>query len=523
MIDKLKNFILNYPEEHNYSKIIKSQDSELLVWIDSQLPEVLDINEKIYLLLNPRPICSNGNNFTFNSFKKGYKYCGPASSCQCLMSKSKDTDKNKQRIEKIKNTKTIKYGDATYNNRELYKNTLNKNYGVSNPMYSSKIRENFLNSLLEKYGVTNIMKNNEVKERNKLSNIENNINFHTRSHLSQSVIEKLDNIEWLKSQNETKTPLAISKELGTSSSVIYKIFNKHNIEYRHHYNTSVWQNEIETYISSITTCEILKNDRTILNGQELDIVIPELNLAFECNGILWHSEVMGGKDSKYHLNKTKLAENAGYKLIHLHDNEWHTKSEIIKSRISNELKLNNRIYGRNTLIRKLSTVEEKEFFNKTHLQGYTKSAICYGLTLDNNIVAAMSFGKSRFNKNFSYELLRYSTDLYQNIVGGPSKLLLKFVKDFDPENIVSYSHRTFGTSSLYKKLDFEFSHSSLPSYRYTKNYHILENRLKYQKSKIKDLLPVFDAKLSEWENMKANGFDRIWDCGNDVWAWTKTL
>ena len=27
---------------------------------------------------------------------------------------------------------------------------------------------------------------------------------------------------------------------------------------------------------------------------------------------------------------------------------------------------------------------------------------------------------------------------------------------------------------------------------------------------------IFDESLSEWENMKLNGYDRIWDCGNYV-------
>jgi hypothetical protein len=39
----------------------------------------------------------------------------------------------------------------------------------------------------------------------------------------------------------------------------------------------------------------------------------------------------------------------------------------------------------------------------------------------------------------------------------------------------------------------------------------------FQKSKLKNKLQKFDESLSEWENMKANGFDRIWDCGHSKW------
>ena len=34
--------------------------------------------------------------------------------------------------------------------------------------------------------------------------------------------------------------------------------------------------------------------------------------------------------------------------------------------------------------------------------------------------------------------------------------------------------------------------------------------------KLKNKLESFNSELSEWENMKNNGYDRIWDCGNYV-------
>ena len=41
----------------------------------------------------------------------------------------------------------------------------------------------------------------------------------------------------------------------------------------------------------------------------------------------------------------------------------------------------------------------------------------------------------------------------------------------------------------------------------------------FQKFKLKNKLQKFDESLSEWENMKANGFDRIWDCGHTKWIY----
>ena len=48
---------------------------------------------------------------------------------------------------------------------------------------------------------------------------------------------------------------------------------------------------------------------------------------------------------------------------------------------------------------------------------------------------------------------------------------------------------------------------------YIKNKN-LYNRMNFQKHKLKKLLSTYDPLLSEWENMKLNGYDRIWDCGS---------
>ena len=56
---------------------------------------------------------------------------------------------------------------------------------------------------------------------------------------------------------------------------------------------------------------LIENDRDLIKPYELDIVIPEKHIAFEFNGIYWHSNKR--KDDKdYHLNKIKLCEEKGY-------------------------------------------------------------------------------------------------------------------------------------------------------------------------------------------------------------------
>ena len=47
-----------------------------------------------------------------------------------------------------------------------------------------------------------------------------------------------------------------------------------------------------------------------------------------------------------------------------------------------------------------------------------------------------------------------------------------------------------------------------------KYYKNREHRYKYRKSNLINLLEKYNPNISEWENMKLNKYDRIWDCGS---------
>lgn len=72
---------------------------------------------------------------------------------------------------------------------------------------------------------------------------------------------------------------------------------------------------------------------------------------------------------------------------------------------------------------------------------------------------------------------------------------------------------------MYEQLGFKCDHISSPNYFYVKS-GVRYNRTLFQKHLLKDKLPVFDNNKSELENMKTNGYIRIWDCGNAVFLKT---
>jgi len=268
--------------------------------------------------------------------------------------------------------------------------------------------------------------------------------------------------------------------------------------------------------------EAVQSDRTLIKPLELDIICHELKIAIEYCGIYWHSERAGKKGRQYHLNKVKLVEDAGYRLITIFSNEWMDTPEIVKSRLRY-------IFGAartGTAARKLEIQEvdfptARDFMNTHHTQGSTtQMPVRYGAYDEDQLVAVMAFSKPRINMGRSSgypELVRFVTDGL-NHPGVGSKLFKYFIKQHEPDGVVSYSDRRWSQGNFYQALGFLHDGCSKPSYRYTYDYNKLINRFGYQKSKIVKLFNA-DPNKSEWTIMQENGYDRIWDCGTDKWVW----
>lgn len=297
--------------------------------------------------------------------------------------------------------------------------------------------------------------------------------------------------------------------------------NKNSILCKHcePYNgVSRGEKDILDFIKSICSNSIVENDRTILNGKELDIYIPEKKLAFEYDGLYWHKDNGYENDKNRHLNKTKKCEKHGIQLIHIFENEWLNKRPIVESRIKNLLGVYDKtIYARKCEVKEVSSKESFEFQCQNHIQGGVHSKVNLGLYFDNELVSLMTFSKPRFSKKYEWELVRFCNKIGYHIPGGASRLLKHFERNYTPKSLVSYADRRWSKGNLYEKLGFNLDSISNPNYWYIVDGQ-LESRIKYQKHKLKNTLPVFDKSKSEWENMKNNGYNRIFDCGNLVFV-----
>lgn len=276
---------------------------------------------------------------------------------------------------------------------------------------------------------------------------------------------------------------------------------------------SLFEKEIYDFIKENYSGWVLLHDKTIITPKHLDIVLPDLGIAFELNGEYWHSESKRG--NTYHLDKTNSVEALEFQLIHITDIQWNTKKDIIKSRILSLLNKSKKIMARKCNV-KLLDLMPVDFLNTNHLQGAgAPTGINYGLFYREELVAVMTFKRTNLHMA-EYELVRYCSKLNNNVIGGASKLLKAFELDYTNPTIMSYAARDWSKGGLYFSLGFSHIKNTEPGYHYFKGNDTF-SRQKFQKSKLANLFPeIYKEDKTEKEIMLEAGYNRYYDSGNMV-------
>jgi transcription elongation factor Elf1 len=434
--------------------------------------------------------------------------------------------------EKIKKTLKERYGVEHYSKSDEFKIGIFNKFGVKSSLLLDDVKKKTVETLRKKYGVEHYSKSDEFK--NKLKDA---MHQHYGCHYSQTdeFKEKIRNITLEKMKKRLD-----DYEILDYNDKIIKIKCKKCGEFEIHrellktrlkYKTEICTNcnkinsfsssgneiKLQDFIKSVYSGDIITNSKNIIKPLELDIYLPGLKLAFEYNGLYWHNELR--KEKNYHLEKTEKCEEAGIQLVHVYEDDWICKREIVKSRILNLLrKTPNKIYARNCVIKEVSTAESRIFLDKNHIQGFIGSKIKIGLYFKDELVSIMCVGKRRIGvgRNDDYELLRFCNKLNTNVIGGASKLF-KYLKNYDINRIVSYVDRSWSNGNLYEKLGFKLINKTIPNYYYIID-GIRHHRFNFRKDKL--VKEGYDINKSEHQIMIDRNISRIYDSGSLVYELT---
>jgi very-short-patch-repair endonuclease len=272
------------------------------------------------------------------------------------------------------------------------------------------------------------------------------------------------------------------------------------------FNSSAGEKELRQFIQDIVS-DVSYNDRNIIAPYELDIVIPQKNIAIEYNGLYYHSEAH--KDKNYHAMKLARCNAVGYRLVTIFEHEWLERKNAVKSRLRAILGCNSNIIGARKTEVSVATVDEVlPFLNEFHIQGGVRFEKAFKLTYKGIIVAVMTL--ARHHRQTSKELIlnRFCVRDNYTVIGGIAKLL----KSADiKEPLVSYSDDRWSEGDIYQRLNFKLEAQIQPDYFYFNKSGIFSKQSK-KKTKEEAALGI-----SEHELRLSQGYLRVYDCGKKRW------
>ena len=420
-------------------------------------------------------------------------------------------------LEKVKKTNLKNFGTEWVLNNESIKSKIKKTnidkYGYDNPAKSPLVKKGVIENNKIKWGVEHFYQSNEFKEKAKITllrkwNVESPIKSpYLKDKIEQTNLEKWGNKEYfntddfkVKSKNTLECKwesysiqqselfrhdrFKITKDKNYIKYIknrlsLFKCDEGHEFEIKadNYYSRirnkvplcticnpigdlkSIKEKLLFEFIKSIYDGEIIQSYR---DGLEIDIYLPELNIGFEFNGIYWHSELY--KDRYYHVNKTNFFKNKGIKVIHIWEDEWDNKQDIVKSKIESIFGNNIVILAKNCEIR---YVEESSYFLiKNHINGNDKSSVKIGLFYDDKLVSLMTFKK--LNTDI-WIISRFCNELYYDIVEAEKTLMLFFLEKYKPKSL--FYHLELD-KYFYRELGFKLVKETKPKYRIINNNKI---------------------------------------------------
>ena len=272
--------------------------------------------------------------------------------------------------------------------------------------------------------------------------------------------------------------------------------------------------ELADYVSTLAS-EVKFSDRTLLDGQEVDIYLPDHKIAIEYNGLYWHSDKH--QDKYYHAKKHQLALDKDVQLIQIWEDDWAANKELVKNLVAYKISSQQgvKLHARALKIDLVAYQQSADFLDENHIQGSARGTKYLALTDSGDIKAILVITlKDKSEQIWSIE--RYATSA--SVRGGFTKLLKYAETHFSIKMWVTFSDNCISDGGLYRNNGFTADKTLPPDYMYLiggKRTHKFNLRVKNFKENPKLL---FQKDMSETQLALLNDIPRIWDAGKVRWV-----
>ena len=448
--------------------------------------------------------------------------------------------KSKEVLDKIQKTNLERYGVECSAQSDVVKEKVKatnlKKYGVKYSFQAEEVKDKIKATNLERYGVDNPSKSEVIKSKIVESNRRNlgvDYPMQSKEVMGKSRITSLEKYgtEYPNQSDTVKSKIDAStlEHYGVNRACKLdefkqKIVDTNRERYGVDYTCLIYSGKLKGNDSSYNRSfaelldinNIIYEREFLLQKYSYDFKVG--NTLIEVDPAATHNTYFSPYgdnriDVNYHRDKTRLAKDNGYNVIHIF--EWDDINKVVQL-----LKNRATVYARKCEVRMVSEVDTGNYLDTYHLQGTCRGQkIRLGLYYNNQLVSLMTFGKSRFNKNCEYELLRYCAS--HNVVGGAEKLFKYFVDTYKPNSVVSYCDTSKFSGKVYDTLSFEFIKTNKPRkhwYSMKERRHITDGLLLSQG--YDRLFKESHGKgTSNEELILARGYLPVYDCGQSTYIW----
>ena len=211
------------------------------------------------------------------------------------------------------------------------------------------MREKIKQTSLKKYGVENPTQSKEIQEKIFQTNRSNHWERFCLQLKKKDIIPLFSKEEYIHDTGRKFKCLICNKEFeseGTNNyekehpnkDGSYTTLISHNIFCPNCFKAPISKKEKEVleFVKSIYKGEILENDRKQLEGKEIDIFLPELNLGIEFDGSYWHSSEKAKERDEH---KNQLCEQKGITLLRIKESDWDTNPQAVKDSLLEDIKM----------------------------------------------------------------------------------------------------------------------------------------------------------------------------------------
>lgn len=403
----------------------------------------------------------------------------------------KSKEEKEEIVQKVKKTKKERYGDEKYINLEKIQQTNKILYGGISPFSSKEV----------------------VERREQNRNLRMALKI--RDYLKIINLELLDEKYLNCYHRHNFRCMKCGFEFAQLWNSIQQGFTCPNCR-PFKSGANIPETILQNFIKTFDFKNVSFSNRALIFPWELDIVIHDLKIAIEYNGLYYHNdeilrETRKLKDPKYyHAMKREFCLEKGYRLITIFEDEWVFKNNIVLSRLGQILgRSKTRIHGRECIISEISKEEKNKFLEEYHIQGQDSSIIKLGAFYKNELVSVMTFSKGSETKENIWQLNRFCSSSKYHIPEISEILLEYFKRKYTWFKIYTYVDLRWSTGNLYRKLGFSCEEKIRLNYWYVdtnKIKRIDRFTLRKRPDEPKDI-PEYVLRIAE-------GYKIIWDCGN---------